>query len=266
MLDDFQHALQALLTGEQTAYYGDFGRLADFAKAYQSGFVLTGQHSKYRGCRWGASSADIPADRFVAFAGNHDTVGNRPAGERLGRLVDFEELKLAAAATILSPAIPFLFMGEEYDDPAPFYFFTSHLDPKLAAAVRAGREREFAEHGWPRGGGRSAIARDVRGVATHSLAGHERTPRRAVAVLSGIACACVAQTPAIRQPDRQQVDVTVLEDERVLIAQRQAGRRSHLHLLEFWRGAAGSFAAPARARSHGEFLLDSSEPRWMRRR
>lgn len=221
LLDDFQHSLQALLTGEQSAYYGDFGRLSDFSKAYQRGFVLTGQHSKYRGCRWGADSADIPADRFVAFAGNHDTVGNRPRAERLGRLVDFEGLKLAAAATILSPAIPFLFMGEEYDDPAPFYFFTSHLDPKLAAAVHAGRDREFLEHGWPTQGvdpqspETFAASRLNRSLAT---SGRHAVLWRFYQELLRLR----RETPAIRQPAREQGRVTVMEDERVLIAERHA--------------------------------------------
>ncbi len=186
LLDDFQHSLQALLTGERAAYCSDFGRLSDFSKAYKSGFVLTGQHSHYRGCRWGTSSADVSADRFVAFAANHDTVGNRPGGDRLGRLLDFDELKLIAAATILSPTIPLLFMGEEYDEPAPFYYFTSHIDPQLAAAVRGSRAR--IRRTWLAGrGGRPAIARYVRGIEAESLAGRRRASRHSVAVLSGIA-------------------------------------------------------------------------------
>lgn len=260
LLDDFQHSLQALLTGEQPAYYGDFGRLSDFAKAYQSGFVLTGQHSKYRGCRWGADSADIPADRFVAFAGNHDTVGNRPRAERLGRLVDFESLKLAAAATILSPSVPFLFMGEEYDDPAPFYFFTSHIDPKLAAAVRAGREREFAEHGWPPG------AVDPQSPETfaasrlnHSLAASGRH-----AVLWRFYRELLRlrrETPAIRQPVREQGRVMVLDDEQVLIAQRQAAGET---LFICWNFGETPLDLSPQVPGGVEWriLLDSAEPRW----
>ncbi len=148
VLDDFQRSLHALLTRERAGYYSDFGSVADFSKAATEGFVLTGQHSKYRRRLWGASGANIPGHRLIAYAQNHDTVGNRPCGERLGRLVDFEELKLAAAATILSRSIPMLFMGEEYDEPAGFHYFISHLDARLAEAVRAGRVRQFAAHGW----------------------------------------------------------------------------------------------------------------------
>lgn len=41
-----------------------------------------------------------------------------------------------------------LFMGEEWAAYTPWQFFTDHTDPELAEAVRRGRRREFAEHGW----------------------------------------------------------------------------------------------------------------------
>ena len=37
-----------------------------------------------------------------------------------------------------------LFMGEEYGEPAPFQFFTDHIDEEIAIATREGRRREFA--------------------------------------------------------------------------------------------------------------------------
>ncbi|MGH7811446.1 MAG: DUF3459 domain-containing protein, partial [Candidatus Binatia bacterium] len=104
--------------------------------------------SKYRRRRHGSSTKDIPAERFVVFAQNHDQIGNRMLGERLTQLVSFEELKLAAGAVILSPFIPLLFMGEEYGEEAPFQYFISHGDAGLVAAVRDGRRREFAGFGW----------------------------------------------------------------------------------------------------------------------
>lgn len=41
-----------------------------------------------------------------------------------------------------------LFMGEEWAAGTPWQFFTDHTDPELAEAVRRGRRREFAAHGW----------------------------------------------------------------------------------------------------------------------
>ena len=53
-----------------------------------------------------------------------------------------------AALVLLSPALPLLFMGEEYGETRPFLYFTSHGDPDLVRAVREGRKKEFAAFGW----------------------------------------------------------------------------------------------------------------------
>ena len=49
---------------------------------------------------------------------------------------------------LTSPFTPMLFMGEEWAASTPWQYFTSHEEPELAEAVRAGRRREFAAHGW----------------------------------------------------------------------------------------------------------------------
>jgi maltooligosyltrehalose trehalohydrolase len=38
-----------------------------------------------------------------------------------------------------------LWQGEEYGEPAPFQFFSDHIDEEIAAATRDGRLREFAQ-------------------------------------------------------------------------------------------------------------------------
>ncbi|MFZ5447282.1 MAG: malto-oligosyltrehalose trehalohydrolase [Thermodesulfobacteriota bacterium] len=146
--DDFHHALHTLLTGEQTGYYQDFGRLDQLAQAWREGFIYSGAYSPFRRRRHGSSSRDISAERLVVFAQNHDQVGNRLGGERLSRLVSFEALKLAAGVVLLSPFMPLLFMGEEYGETAPFLYFVSHGDPGLIEAVRQGRIEEFASFCW----------------------------------------------------------------------------------------------------------------------
>ena len=146
--DDFHHCLRALLTGERTGYYEDYGEFAQLVKAYREGFAYSGEHSRFRRRRHGTVSGDIPADHFIVFAQNHDQVGNRMLGDRLGHAVSYEDLKLAAGLVILSPFIPLLFMGEEYGETAPFPYFTSHSDGQLAEAVRRGRRDEFAAFGW----------------------------------------------------------------------------------------------------------------------
>jgi maltooligosyltrehalose trehalohydrolase len=146
--DDFHHALHSLLTGEISGYYQDFGRLRDLSLSWREGFVYSGRYSRYRLRRHGNSSRTVPARQFVVFSQNHDQIGNRMLGDRLSRLVTFEQLKLTAGVVLLSPFIPLLFMGEEYGEVAPFPYFISHSDPNLVAAVREGRRREFAAFGW----------------------------------------------------------------------------------------------------------------------
>ncbi len=146
--DDFHHALHTLLTGEQSGYYADFGKLQDLRKAFTDGYVYAGQYSPHRRRRHGNSARTIDAARLVVCIQNHDQVGNRMLGDRLSQLVNFEQLKLAAAAVLLSPFIPLLFMGEEYGERAPFQYFVSHSDPALVEAVRQGRKAEFASFTW----------------------------------------------------------------------------------------------------------------------
>jgi maltooligosyltrehalose trehalohydrolase len=144
--DDFHHALHVLLTGERDGYYQDYDGIEDLARSFGHGFVFSGQYSKYRKRRHGNSSAGLQGEHFIVFAQNHDQIGNRREGDRLTRLVSFDELKLAAAAVIFSPFLPLVFMGEEYGERAPFQYFVSHSDPQLIEAVRQGRIAEF--DGW----------------------------------------------------------------------------------------------------------------------
>ena len=146
--DDLHHSLHVLLTNERTGYYQDYGQLQHLGKAFQEGFVYSGQYSPYHQRKHGVSSKAIQAYRFVVFAQNHDQVGNRINSERLSQIVPFEALKLAAGIVLLSPFIPLLFMGEEYQETAPFPFFVSHSAPDLIEAVRKGRQSEFAAFQW----------------------------------------------------------------------------------------------------------------------
>jgi maltooligosyltrehalose trehalohydrolase len=138
--DDFHHALRTLLTGEREGYYEEFGAVADLAKAFRRPFVHDGGYSTFRAQRFGAPADDRPPEQFIVFDQNHDQVGNRALGDRLPA----DARPLAAFCTLLSPFVPMLFMGEEYGEPAPFQFFSDHIDEEIADATREGRRREFA--------------------------------------------------------------------------------------------------------------------------
>jgi maltooligosyltrehalose trehalohydrolase len=146
--DDFHHSIHSLLTGEKQGYYQDFGTTGDLLKSIQNTFVYTGQYSKYRKRKHGNSAVERKPDQFVINIQNHDQVGNRAFGERLSKLVSFEEIKLAAAALLISPYIPLLFMGQEYNEENPFLYFVSFNDLHLMEAVRMGRKEEFSSFQW----------------------------------------------------------------------------------------------------------------------
>jgi len=156
--DDGHHALHVLLTGEGDGYYADYaddpaGRLA---RVLKEGFAYQGEPSAHRdGKPRGTPSAHLPPSAFVLFLQNHDQIGNRAFGERLTELADPAALEAAIALLILCPQIPLLFMGEEVASRSSFLFFTDHNE-QLAAAVREGRQREFARFaGFPAQAGRT---------------------------------------------------------------------------------------------------------------
>jgi maltooligosyltrehalose trehalohydrolase len=138
--DDFHHALRTLVTDERDGYYAEFGRVAQLAKAYHRPHVHDGTYSSFRRKRFGAPADDVSVERFVVFSQNHDQVGNRAFGDRMPD----RARPLAAFCTLLAPFVPMLFMGEEYGEPAPFQFFSDHIDREIADATREGRRREFA--------------------------------------------------------------------------------------------------------------------------
>src|SRR6185312_4839423 len=135
-------------TRESNGYYVDFGTIDAIADALREPFVYDGRYSRYRRRRHGASSRGLPRRRFVVAIQNHDQVGNRAAGERLGSLLTLAQVRVATALLLLSPYVPLIFMGDEFGETNPFQYFVSHGDEQLVRAVREGRRAEFASFGW----------------------------------------------------------------------------------------------------------------------
>jgi len=143
--DDYHHAWHVLVTGETRGYYGDYqsSPLHDLARALGSGFVYQGEPSPFRGGQLrGEPSGVLAPTAFVNFLQNHDQIGNRAFGDRLERLASPEPIEAALVITLLAPAIPMLFMGEEWGSKKPFPFFCD-FKGGLAEAVRQGRRREY---------------------------------------------------------------------------------------------------------------------------
>ena len=148
--DDFHHALLANLTGDDSGYYADFASLDALGKVIESGFFHDGTKSSFRGRRHGRrlDTPTVPAYRLVVCSDNHDQIGNRADGARLGQSETPQQLQLAAMLVLLSAYTPMIFMGEEWGASTPFCFFSSHPEPDLAEAVTAGRVEEFAAMNW----------------------------------------------------------------------------------------------------------------------
>lgn len=144
--DDFHHALHVLLTAEDDGHYADYIRapLQQLGRVLAEGFAFQGEpFTTQRNEPRGEKSAHLPPTAFINFLQNHDQIGNRALGERLGHLIDSARLRAGLALLLLSPAPPLLFMGEEYAAPQPFQFFCDYHG-QLGAAITAGRRSEFA--------------------------------------------------------------------------------------------------------------------------
>jgi maltooligosyltrehalose trehalohydrolase len=257
--DDFHHALHVLMTGERNGINMDFGRGEDFVKAYEEGFVYDWRYSSYRKRFHGSSSANIPAAQMVVFSQNHDQVGNRMSGERLGALVDFEGQKLVAGLVLSAPYIPLLFMGEEYGENAPFLYFVSHGDAHLVEAVRRGRLEEFADYGWagqppdpqsPQTFERSKLDWDLRLMGTH-------------ATLHSYYCALLLlrrSLVALRQLAHGQRECSFDSTQRLLTIHRHHPEQTLLIIANFSTEPATIVNSFTQQSIH--LLFDSSSPRW----
>jgi maltooligosyltrehalose trehalohydrolase len=147
--DDFHHAVHTLLTEENKGYYQDFaGRPELLLRALNEGFAFQGEVFRFWNDVRGTSAAGVPLPAHIICIQNHDQVGNRARGERLSALTSRGARKWAAALLLLAPHTPLLFMGQEFDEQAPFQFFTDYEDPTLQKAVSEGRRKEFADLDW----------------------------------------------------------------------------------------------------------------------
>ncbi len=214
--DDYHHSLHALLTGEQEGYYEGFGTVSHLAKVMREGYYWSGQYNPYRGRRYGAKARTSNGAQFVVFAQNHDQIGNRMHGERLSQLVTHQQLRLAAAAIVLSPFLPMLFMGEEYGEPAPFQYFTSHSDADLVEAVRRGRREEFKHFAW------KGEAPDPHGEETFARSRLTWQPRNDLWTLYQELFRLRRETPELRSLDMSAVRTVANDEEGTLAVWRGA--------------------------------------------
>src|SRR5690606_28718950 len=107
--DDFHHAVHVALTAESNGYYAKFSDepLALLARVLTHGFAFNDGASKPGG-------SPVPLGCMINFIGNHDQIGNRAFGERIGELAPAPAVELAFLLSLLTPATPMVFMGDEF--------------------------------------------------------------------------------------------------------------------------------------------------------
>ncbi|MEA2274696.1 MAG: maltooligosyltrehalose trehalohydrolase [Solirubrobacteraceae bacterium] len=220
--DDFHHSLHVILTGERDGYYSGFSGVNDLARVFTSGYLYVGQHSSYRGRKFGLRPKTSDGAKFVVCAQNHDQIGNRMMGERLAQLVTYDQLRMIAVAVVLSPFIPMLFMGEEYGEKAPFLYFTSHSDDDLIEAVRKGRKEEFDDFTWD---GEPPDPHDEETFNRSKLQWERLEIDEHVALrrFYGELLRLRREIPALRSLDLRGVETKVDEERDTLLVRRTAG-------------------------------------------
>ena len=257
--DDFCHALEVQLVGEASAYAGDFGNFAQLGKALRQAFVYTGEYSNSRRRRFGRSPEPARRDQFVVFLQNHDQVGNRPGGERLGRQIAFTQQKLAAATVLLSPFVPLIFMGEEYGEQNPFLYITDHGDQDLVDAVRAGRREEFSQWDW------DDAAPDPQDITTFERSrldpeGHQAREHQVLRAFYRELLALRRSLPMLTDPEASRV-VVERKDERVFMLHARGSAGETIAILGF-ADAETRVSLPVPA---GDWTkrLDAGDPRFL---
>jgi len=229
--DDYHHTLHTLLTGEQDGYYAGFPpRVSHLARVLKTGYLYTGQHSPYRGRKYGLAPKTRNGAQFVVSMQNHDQVGNRMMGERIAALVPLDRTRLAAAAILLAPFVPMLFMGEEYGEQAPFQYFTSHSDESLIEAVRNGRREEFDDFTWS---GEPPDPHDEQTFHRSKLNWtlREREEHASMWRFYQQLLRLRRDTPALRELDLGSVETHADDDRKVLVMRRGSG--AELVLIAF---------------------------------
>lgn len=152
--DDFLHSMFAMFRPDEQLCQREYLQGSDLETTLRFGFVYEGTVRTPRQRKPQGPAADPRG--LVYSIQNHDFIGNHPLGKRFHQLTSVEAQKAAAALLILSPAIPMLFMGEEFACENPFSFFVDFSDAELCRAVTAGRRAEYPQHDWT--GGESPLA------------------------------------------------------------------------------------------------------------
>lgn len=258
--DEFHHALRVASGQERHGYYADFDGLDDLARSMKNANVFTGQYSYQRHRNFGTPTTGISGDHFVVFDQNHDQVGNRMLGERLGQLVSFDMQKLMAAVVLTSPFVPLLFMGEEWGASTPFLYFIDHSDPELIRAVDRGRKEEFAQF---QSEGGPPPAHEESTFLKSKLDWSENSDRQHSTMFAYYQhlIRLRKQHPALMNYDRSSVTVHCDSSTGILILKRSSGEQ-HIYAVFNFSGFTNNVTLKGNDQPLHS-LLSSSDEKWL---
>jgi maltooligosyltrehalose trehalohydrolase len=224
--DDFHHQMRRAFAGDSEGYFADYtGSIADLVATLKEGWFYHGQHSHHAGKPRGTDGSRLDPSRFIHCIQNHDQVGNRPAGDRLGASVTPQAYRTMSAVLLASPYTPLLFMGQEWNASTPFIYFTHH-EPELGRQVTEGRRREFA-------GFKGFSGDDIPDPQAESSflrskldwAERERPMHRGVLALHRELLALRRQHPAMRASGRDSFTVEAIDARAFLLERAGGGKR-----------------------------------------
>jgi maltooligosyltrehalose trehalohydrolase len=222
--DDFHHQMRRAFAGDSEGYYQDYtGSMEDLARTLRQGWFYEGQRSVNLGHDRGTPADKAEPSAFVHCIQNHDQVGNRALGERLGADVSPAAFRAMSALLLLAPYTPLLFMGQEWNASTPFLYFTDH-NAELGRLVTEGRRKEFA--GFKRFAGTEVPDPQALDTFTRSKldwSEAERPPHAGVRTLYRELLQLRASEPALRERRRGQYDARALGEHGLVLERRGPG-------------------------------------------
>ncbi len=258
--DDFHHQMRRAFAGDSEGYYADYtGTMEDLARTLRQGWFYEGQVSQVHGHTRGTPAKEAQPWQLVHCIQNHDQVGNRAHGERLGADVSPAAFRAMSALLLLSPYTPLLFMGQEWNASSPFLYFTDHNE-ELGKLVTEGRRKEFA--GFTRFSGDTvpdpqAVETFTRSKLDWNEAG--RPEHAGVLALYRELLRLRATDPALKTNRRGHFDARPIGEHGLLLERR--GPQGALHVILNVRGTL-EHRLPERPSGHVQVVLWTEAPRF----
>jgi maltooligosyltrehalose trehalohydrolase len=223
--DDLHYQLGLAFAGDLGIFAEDFpASTAAIVATLERGWYYEGQASPRLGRPRGTSAATVAAPQIVTFVQNHDQVGNRPRGDRLGDRVSPAAFRAMSALLLLAPYTPLLFMGQEWNATSPFLYFTDHHG-ELGRLVTEGRRRELAASGLP---GAMETPDPQAEMTFHrsrlDWTERERPAHAGVLALTRELLRLRATHPALRERGRGSFAARPLGDDALVLERRGGGR------------------------------------------